>query len=99
MFVVFFSLGFGPIVYIFNAEIYPLHRRSVGLALAMGLCRVLSAVVSSSFLTLVHFLGAAGAMAMYSIIALIGLVFIYVIVPETKGNTLEEAGTISASTG
>merc|ERR1712070_397645 len=80
IFVISFSLGFGPIVYVFNAEIYPLHRRSVGLALAMGMCRVLSAVVSSSFLTLIHVLSAAGALALYSSVALVGVIFIFFVV-------------------
>merc|ERR1712217_359234 len=38
LFVVGFSIGFGPIVYVLNSEIYPQHWRSVGLSLAMGLC-------------------------------------------------------------
>merc|ERR1712187_713387 len=92
LFVVGVSIGFGPIVYVLNSEIYPQHWRSVGLSLAMGFCRVLSAAVSSSFLSISQYLGTAGALMLYSAIAFNGFCFIFVVVPETKGTSLEEAG-------
>jgi len=87
-----FSVGFGPIVYVFNAEIYAQRWRSFGLALAMGICRVLSAAVSSSFLSLSQWLGTAGVLLSFSLVALVGLTFICAAVPETKGTALEEQG-------
>ena len=46
--------------------------------------------VAVTFLTLVGFLGHAGTFWLYGVIALGAWVFIYFLVPETKGKSLEQ---------
>lgn len=91
VFVVCFSVGFGPIVYVFNGEIYPQACRSKGMSLSMGVARVTSAVVSLTFLTLADHLTLAGAFALFTGIGIASVVFLVTCVPETKGTTLESA--------
>jgi predicted MFS family arabinose efflux permease len=50
----------------------------------------LNLVVAVTFLTLVGFLGHAGTFWLYGIIAIAAWVFLYLLVPETKGKTLEQ---------
>merc|ERR1711920_944830 len=89
LFVVAFSFGFGPIVYTYNAEIYPQRYRAAGLGLAMAICRVMSAVISTSFLTLSHWLTTSGALALYSGIGFTAAFFVAVAVWETRATELE----------
>lgn len=89
LFVVAFSFGFGPIVYTYNAEIYPQRYRAAGLGLAMAICRVMSAVISTSFLTLSHWLTTSGALALYSGIGFTAALFVALAVWETRATELE----------
>jgi len=51
-FVAFFSIGLGPITWVYSSEIFPLHLRALGCALGVGLNRVTSGVISMTFLSL-----------------------------------------------
>jgi SP family galactose:H+ symporter-like MFS transporter len=50
----------------------------------------LNLVVAVSFLTLVGLLGHAGTFWLYGVIAVAAWIFFYLLVPETKGKTLEQ---------
>ena len=50
-------------------------------------------VVAATFLTLTEKLGKGGAFWFYGAVCLIGIVFCYFYVPETKGITLEKIET------
>jgi len=89
LFVAAFSLGFGPIVYMYNAEIYPQSCRALGLSLAMGVCRIMSAVVSSTFLSLASLLSTTGTLSLYCVMGLAAAAFVALAVPETKASRLE----------
>ncbi|HEX4055122.1 MAG TPA: SPFH domain-containing protein [Tepidisphaeraceae bacterium] len=52
----------------------------------------LNLVVAVTFLTLVGVLGHAGTFWLYGVIAIGAWVFFYLLVPETKGKTLEQIG-------
>lgn len=88
-FVVFFSLGFGPIVYMLNTELYPTSCRSKGITLGMGIGRILSALVASSFLSLTDVLGFAGAFVLFGCMGILAAAFVTLCVTETKGTSLE----------
>lgn len=47
-------------------------------------------IVSETFLTLTKALGSAGTFLLFAGFSVIGLVFIYFLVPETKGLPIEE---------
>lgn len=50
----------------------------------------LNLVVAVTFLTLVVFMGHAGTFWLYGVIAIGAWVFFYFLVPENKGNPLEQ---------
>ena len=50
----------------------------------------LNLAVAVSFLTLVGVLGHAGTFWLYGVIAICAWVFFYLLVPETRGKTLEQ---------
>lgn len=47
-------------------------------------------LVSETFLTLTKALGSAGIFLLFAAFSFIGLVFLYILVPETKGMQFEE---------
>lgn len=98
-FVVLFSLGYGPIVYTLNAELYPTECRSKGLTFAMAVGRVLSALVSLTFLTLAGLLTFGGAFLFFAFWGAVAAAFVIFLVPETKGLSLEEVDDIHAIMG
>eukprot|EP00930_Biecheleria_cincta_P055150 TRINITY_DN41502_c0_g1_i1.p1 TRINITY_DN41502_c0_g1~~TRINITY_DN41502_c0_g1_i1.p1 ORF type:complete len:466 (-),score=68.59 TRINITY_DN41502_c0_g1_i1:74-1471(-) len=89
-FVVLFSMGYGPIVYTLNAELFPQSCRSAGLTLGMSVARVTSAIVAVSFLSLADVLTTGGAFLFFAVWGLAAVAFVSQLVPETSGKSLED---------
>ena len=89
-FVGFFAIGLGPVFWLMIAEIFPLNLRGRAMSLAAVANWGFNLVVSLTFLDLVGVVGSAGAFLVYAVLSLAALAFIALIVPETKGRTLEQ---------
>ncbi|XP_058481007.1 proton myo-inositol cotransporter-like [Solea solea] len=85
-----FAPGMGPMPWTINSEIYPLWARSTGNACAAGVNWTFNILVSLTFLHLAQYLTYYGAFFLYSSLALLGFIFIYGCLPETKARRLEE---------
>lgn len=85
-----FAISLGPIFWLMIAEIYPLKIRGRAMSLATVANWGFNMIVASTFLTLIEKLGKAGAFWFYAVVCVIGMVFCFFYVPETKGHTLEE---------
>eukprot|EP01102_Stenamoeba_stenopodia_P013828 TRINITY_DN4532_c0_g1_i1.p1 TRINITY_DN4532_c0_g1~~TRINITY_DN4532_c0_g1_i1.p1 ORF type:complete len:376 (-),score=70.16 TRINITY_DN4532_c0_g1_i1:154-1281(-) len=90
MYIVCFAPGMGPVPWAINAEIYPLHARAIGGSIASTSNWISNLIVSATFLHLIETAGATGAFLVYALIAVFAFEFVYFIVPETKGLSLEE---------
>ena len=89
-FVGFFAIGLGPVFWLLIAEIFPLALRGRAMSLATVANWVFNLVVSATFLNLVGVAGTAGAFLVYAVLSLVALAFVAMIVPETKGRSLEQ---------
>lgn len=85
-----FAFGLGPIFWLLISEIYPLKIRSAAMSAVTVTNWGLNLVVAMTFLTLVALLGQAWTFWLYGLIAIAAWVFIYRLVPETKGKSLEQ---------
>jgi len=85
-----FAISLGPIFWLLIAEIYPLNIRGLAEGTASAANWVANLLVSLTFLTLVEALGASRTFWLYGVLAIASWIFSYVLVPETKGRTLEE---------
>ncbi len=93
-----FMFSWGPICWVLISEIFPNTIRSSAVAVAVAFQWIFNFIVSSSFVPLYNM--RAGSMgesfghvfvyAMYGAFCVIAAWFVYRMVPETKGRTLEE---------
>jgi SP family galactose:H+ symporter-like MFS transporter len=86
----FFAIGLGPVFWLLIAEIFPLALRGRAMSLATVANWGFNLIVSATFLNLVGVFGSAGAFLVYAILTLVALAFVTLMVPETKGRTLEQ---------
>ncbi|GJT34674.1 D-xylose-proton symporter-like protein 2 [Tanacetum coccineum] len=85
-----YQISFGPIGWLMISEIFPLRLRGRGLSIAVLVNFGANALVTFAFSPLETLLGAGILFFIFGGIAVVSLVFIFFIVPETKGLTLEE---------
>lgn len=85
-----YQISFGPISWLMVSEIFPLRTRGRGISLAVLTNFGSNAIVTFAFSPLKELLGAENLFLLFGAIALLSLLFVVVIVPETKGLSLEE---------
>ncbi|KAK9095603.1 hypothetical protein Scep_027072 [Stephania cephalantha] len=85
-----YQLSFGPIGWLMISEIFPLRLRGRGLSIAVLVNFAANALVTFAFSPLQSLLGAGILFVLFGVIAILSLIFIFFVVPETKGLTLEE---------
>ncbi|KAJ0077357.1 hypothetical protein Patl1_36357 [Pistacia atlantica] len=86
----FFSIGMGPIAWVYSSEIFRLKLRAQGASMGVAMNRVVSGVVSMAFLPLYNAITIGGAFFLFTGVAVVSWVFFYTMFPETQGKTLEE---------
>ncbi|KAF3790687.1 Polyol transporter 5 [Nymphaea thermarum] len=86
-----FSIGAGPITWVYTSEIFPLRLRAQGASIGVVVNRVTSGAISMSFLSLTKAVTIGGAFFIYAGVAVAAWVFFCSYLPETKGKTLEQA--------
>ncbi|MBR5924991.1 MAG: MFS transporter, partial [Bacteroidales bacterium] len=93
-----FMFSWGPICWVYIAELFPNTNRSRATAIAVAFQWIFNFIVSSTFVPMYNMkLGAMGdsfghcfAYALYGIICIVAAIFVWRLVPETKGKTLED---------
>lgn len=85
-----YQVGYGPVVWLFISEIFPLEVRGKAVAIAVVTNFFFNAVMVFLFPVELQYIGAAATFFIYTFVLLIGIYFIRNYVPETKGLTLEE---------
>ncbi|KAJ0676871.1 putative major facilitator, sugar transporter, major facilitator superfamily [Helianthus annuus] len=90
----FFSIGLGPITWVYTSEIFPMRLRAQGSGLAVSVNRLVSGVVSMTFLTITSKITFGGMFFVLSGVMTVATIFFYFFLPETKGKSLEEMGAL-----
>jgi hypothetical protein len=85
-----FAIGLGPVFWLLIAEIYPLKVRGAAMSVATIANWAANFVVTISFLTLLGAIGGSGAFGLYAFLTVAALIYFWVVVPETKGRSLQE---------
>ncbi|HET9100395.1 MAG TPA: sugar porter family MFS transporter [Acidobacteriaceae bacterium] len=90
VYVACFAISLGPVFWLLISEIYPLKIRGRAMSIATVTNWGSNLLVALTFLSLLHSLGRAWTFWLYGVIGIISWIFVYRLVPETKGCTLEE---------
>jgi MFS family permease len=80
----------GPLVWLLLAEIFPLKIRSFAMGVCVFCLWLANAVVAFGFPPMVDAVGIASSFFIFAALGVLALVFIYTMVPETRGRSLEE---------
>ncbi|CAF3418940.1 unnamed protein product [Rotaria socialis] len=89
VFVGFFAISWGPIAWIYAAEIFPLNVRARAMSLTTG-SNWFMGTIMSYILELIKPLGIHGVFYLFSGLSLLAVIFVYLFCPETRGVLLED---------
>ncbi len=91
-FIAFFAFSQGAVIWVFISEIFPNAVRSQGGSLGSFTHWIMAAIISWTFPIIVEGSGKGGfySFIFYSIMMFLQLIFIWRVMPETKGRSLEE---------
>lgn len=82
--------SFGVCIWLINSEVYPLFVRGKGASIGAFSHWTFDLIVTLTTLSLVTWLGATHTFWLYAVISVFALAFVYYLVPETAGKSLEE---------
>ena len=93
-----FMFSWGPICWVLIAEIFPNTIRGAAVAIAVAFQWIFNFIVSSTFVPMYNMsvgdmgdsFGHMFAYGLYCVICIIAAIFVWKLVPETKGKTLED---------
>jgi SP family sugar:H+ symporter-like MFS transporter len=89
IFVAFFAFSWGPIAWIYAAEIFPLKVRAKAVSITTG-SNWFMGTIMSYILELISPIGMHGVFYLFSGLCLLAVMFVYLFCPETKGILLED---------
>jgi MFS family permease len=90
VYIAFFAFSQGAVIWVFISEIFPNQVRAKGQTLGSFTHWVMAAIIAFSFPTLTEKLGGGNTFLFFSIMMVIQLLFVWKIMPETKGKSLEQ---------
>ena len=85
-----FSIGYGPIPWAMNAELFPREAQSVMASIAGGFnwfCAFIVTKFATNLETVIH---TSGLYFLFCAINTIGVIFVTFLLPETKGKTPDD---------
>ncbi|KAI4470903.1 facilitated trehalose transporter tret1-1-like protein [Holotrichia oblita] len=90
IFIITFSLGVGPIPWLISSELFPIEIKAVASSAAATFNWLLAFLVTKFYLDLKERIGGDVIFYIFSCISILGTMFVLIIVPETKGKSMEE---------
>lgn len=85
-----FMFSWGPICWVLIAEVFPNTIRGAAVAIAVAFQWIFNWIVSTSFVPMANSLGYWFTYGLYGVICILAAIFVWKLVPETKGKTLED---------
>lgn len=92
MYIGFFALSQGAVIWVFISEIFPNEVRGYGQSLGSFTHWMLAAVIANVFPFFANNFGGGAVFTFFTVMMGLQLLFVLRIMPETKGRSLEEIG-------
>ena len=104
IFIAGFSIGFGPVPWMMNGELFSAEAKSVGASLATAMNWICAFLVSKFYPNIEKALHTSGSYWLFAAVCAAGTLYVILFVPETKGKSPQEikryfAGEKSALNG
>ena len=90
VFIAAHAIGQGAVIWVYISEIFPNHIRAQGQTVGTGTHWVLAAIIPSLVPFLFSSVGTAPVFGFFAFMMCLQLLFVYKMMPETKGKSLEE---------
>jgi MFS transporter, SP family, sugar:H+ symporter len=90
LYVIFFNLSWGPVMWVMLGEMFPNQIRGSGLAVSGAAQWTANFLISVSFPVLAKTIGLPITYGFYAACAFISIIFVYKMVHETRGRELED---------
>jgi len=90
LYIAFFAMAMGPIVWVVLSEIFPTRMRGSAMAIATVALWIADFAVTLTFPVIADRLSETTAFWIYAVMCAIDFFFMLFLLPETKGKTLEE---------
>ncbi len=90
LFIASHAIGQGTVIWVFIAEIFPNHLRASGQAFGSSVHWILAALIPSFIPSLFSSVGAGIVFAIFAVMMIGQLIWTFVEMPETKGESLED---------
>ncbi len=90
VYIAFFAFSQGAVIWVFISEIFPNQVRAKGQTLGSLTHWVMAAVIAFSFPMLAEKLGGGNTFLFFCIMMVLQLLFVWKLMPETKGKSLEQ---------
>lgn len=96
IFIVMFSIGFGPIPWMLLGELFAPDIKGVAASIAGSFNWILAFIITKTFTNIRDAIGIGETFWLFSAMSVAGTVFVFFAVPETKGKSLSEIQTMLA---
>lgn len=93
LFIAFFAFSQGAVIWVFISEIFPNSVRAKGQTLGSSTHWVMAAIIAFCFPFLAETFGGATTFFFFAAMMVLQLIFVWKLMPETKGKSLEQIGT------
>ena len=92
VYIAFFAFSQGAVIWVFISEIFPNKVRASGMALGSFTHWIMAALIAQVFLKVVSAVGIDNTFWIFTGMMVLQLIFVWKIMPETKGVSLEDLG-------
>lgn len=89
-YIAFFAISLGPLAFVVIAEIFSNRNRGTAMSVCIFFLWASVYAVSQSFPMLLASIGSAFTFWVYMLMSVFAFLFVYKLIPETKGKSLEE---------
>jgi sugar porter (SP) family MFS transporter len=93
MFIAAHAIGQGAVIWVFISEIFPNSVRAAGMSLGSLTHWVFAAIISQTFPFFAKAIGGSYIFGFFAVMMVLQLLFVWKMMPETKGVALEEMNT------
>ncbi|WDF70252.1 sugar porter family MFS transporter [Sphingobacterium oryzagri] len=90
LYIAFFAFSQGAVIWVFISEIFPNDVRAKGQTLGSLTHWVMAAIITFCFPALTELLGGGVTFLIFAVFMLLQLLYVWKLMPETKGRSLEE---------